>query len=142
MRRGSARPRAHRPRRLSGCHIAGRVYAGSLDGVLVQTIVVVAAVVSCLFWWFVSWRFERTRRAVVWLDLQRPPEPSRWPLVSLIVPACNEALTLRRAVASRLNDDYPNLEMVLIDDRSTDESGRLIDELASPDPRTATVHPP
>jgi len=111
-----------------------------LHRVPVQTIVVVAAVVSCLFWWFVSWRFERTRRAVVWLDQQRPPEPSRWPLVSLIVPACNEALTLRRAVASRLNDDYPNLEMVLIDDRSTDESGRLIDELASRDRRVTAIH--
>src|SRR5260370_34878730 len=105
MRRGSARPRAHRPRRLNGCQTARSVYAGTLHRVPVQTIVVVAAAVSGLFWWFVSWRFERTRRAVVWLDLQRPPAPSRWPLVSLIVPACNEALTLPRAVASRLHDD-------------------------------------
>src|SRR5829696_9863796 len=39
-----------------------------------------------------------------------PPDPPRWPRLSLIIPACNEAASLSNAVASRLAQNSPALE--------------------------------
>ncbi len=52
------------------------------------------------------------------------------PLVSIIVPACNEATTLEPALRSLLQQDYPNLEIIVIDDRSTDTTFKIITKLA------------
>lgn len=62
------------------------------------------------------------------------------PKVSVIIPACNEADTLDAAMASRLADDYPNLEFILIDDRSIDDTGAIVDRIAATDPRVRPLH--
>ena len=67
-------------------------------------------------------------------------EPAEWPRLSVIVPACNEASTLGPALATLLAQDYPNLEVVAIDDRSEDATGLLLDGLAAQDPRLRVVH--
>ncbi len=51
------------------------------------------------------------------------------PLVSVIVPACNEEETLEPALRSLLKQDYPNREFIVIDDRSTDGTFELIKKL-------------
>ncbi len=51
------------------------------------------------------------------------------PLVSIIVPACNEATTLEPALRSLLQQDYPNLEIIVIDDRSIDTTFEIITKL-------------
>lgn len=68
-----------------------------------------------------------------------PPEPAEWPRVSVVVPARNEADRIGPALASRLADDYPDLELVLIDDRSDDGTGDVARELAETDPRLRVV---
>ncbi len=76
--------------------------------------------------------------------LIEPPEQveprSTWPRVSMIVPACNEADTLEAATRAKLSSDYPNLELVLIDDRSTDGTSEIVDRIAANDPRVRAVH--
>ena len=79
------------------------------------------------------------KRLPVFRNLQAPM-PSVWPRLSVVIPACNEAATLESAVATLLQQDYPDLEIVLVDDRSTDGTGELIDRLAHQDPRIRTVH--
>ena len=54
------------------------------------------------------------------IDASPGPNP---PKVSAIVPACNKARSIEGAVRSLLRQDYPNLEVVLVNDRSTDETG-------------------
>ena len=70
----------------------------------------------------------------------RPPEPSKWPALSVVVPACNEATRIEAALASLLAQDYPDLEIVVVDDRSTDGTRAIVERLAQSDPRISAVH--
>lgn len=67
------------------------------------------------------------------------PEPERWPRVSVILAARDEARDIGAAVASRLADDYPEFELILVDDRSTDGTGAVASEAAAGDGRFALV---
>jgi glycosyltransferase involved in cell wall biosynthesis len=68
------------------------------------------------------------------------PMPEVWPHVSVVIPACNEVANLESAVATLLQQDYPDLEIILVDDRSSDGTGEIIDRLARDDPRIRAVH--
>ena len=74
------------------------------------------------------------------LRKQHTPEPAVWPRLSVVIPACNEAANLESAVATLLQQDYPDLEIILVDDRSTDTTGTVIGRLAHQDPRIRSVH--
>lgn len=74
------------------------------------------------------------------VSLEHPPEPAVWPSVSAIVPARDEARSVADAIRSRLDDGYPALQVVAVDDRSTDGTGAIIDELADADPRVVPLH--
>lgn len=57
------------------------------------------------------------------------------PLVSVGMPVYNGAKTLRRALDSILEQDYPNLELIISDNASTDETSKVCREYASRDSR-------
>lgn len=61
-------------------------------------------------------------------------------LISVIVPIYNVQDYLRRCLNSILGQTYCNLEILLIDDGSTDESGSIADEYAVRDSRVRVVH--
>jgi len=69
-----------------------------------------------------------------------PPDPPSWPAVSVVVPACNEARVIEAAVASLLAQDYPHLQIVLVDDRSTDGTAEIAEGLAASDARVSVIH--
>ena len=60
--------------------------------------------------------------------------------ISVIIPCYKAAGTLRRAAESALADAPADLEVLLVDDGSPDETGRLCDELAAADPRIKALH--
>lgn len=62
------------------------------------------------------------------------------PLISVIVPVYNIKEYLPRCVASICNQTYTNLEILLVDDGSTDGTGTLCDELALTDERIRVFH--
>jgi peptidoglycan/xylan/chitin deacetylase (PgdA/CDA1 family)/GT2 family glycosyltransferase len=60
---------------------------------------------------------------------RRPPAPDTKPPVSILVPAYNEAAVIEPAVRSLAASDYPDFEVIVIDDGSTDDTGRIVEEL-------------
>ena len=52
-----------------------------------------------------------------------------WPTLSIVAPARNEARGIEAAVQSLLRLDYPGLEIVIVNDRSTDDTGAILDRL-------------
>lgn len=63
-------------------------------------------------------------------------------LISVIVPVYNVQQYLSQCVESILAQTYQNLEIILVDDGSTDDSGRLCDALAQRDGRVRVIHKP
>jgi chlorobactene glucosyltransferase len=62
------------------------------------------------------------------------------PLVSVLVPARNEAHNIEACIASLLRQDYPNYEVIALDDDSTDATGAILDRLAQGDAHLRVVH--
>ncbi|PNT91462.1 glycosyltransferase [Clostridium thermosuccinogenes] len=62
--------------------------------------------------------------------------------VSVIVPVYNVEKYLRRCVDSIISQTYRNLEIILIDDGSTDSSGEICDEYSKYDDRIIVIHQP
>lgn len=61
-------------------------------------------------------------------------------LISVIVPIFNNSKYIERCVESIRKQTYKNIEIILVDDGSTDNSYEIIDELAKEDDRIITIH--
>lgn len=62
------------------------------------------------------------------------------PNVSIIVPVYNAEGTIRRCIESILHQTYPDFELLLVDDGSSDRSGAICDEYAGQDSRITVFH--
>jgi cellulose synthase/poly-beta-1,6-N-acetylglucosamine synthase-like glycosyltransferase/peptidoglycan/xylan/chitin deacetylase (PgdA/CDA1 family) len=69
---------------------------------------------------------------LAWLHVRRTrprPQASHLPSVAVIVPAYNEAVGIAQAVRSLDASDYPDLELIVVDDGSTDETAAIVEAL-------------
>ena len=62
------------------------------------------------------------------------------PLVSIIIPIYNVERFLSKCLDSVINQTYTNLDILLVDDGSPDESGKICEEYAYRDKRITTIH--
>ena len=61
-------------------------------------------------------------------------------LLSVIVPVYNSGKYIKQCVNSILNQTYSDLEIILIDDGSTDDSGEICDKYEKEDKRVRVIH--
>ena len=81
------------------------------------------------------WRFERANRGP---DGPRPLPDT--PPVSILIPSYNEGDNAEETLGHALALDYPEFEVVAINDGSSDDTGEVLERMAAEHPRLRVVH--
>lgn len=84
--------------------------------------------------WLMSKRHAFAVLASVPVDDEHP-----LPAVSVVIPARNEERNLEQALESVLALDYPDLEIIVVNDRSTDDTGVILEKMAERDAHLVVV---
>ncbi len=79
------------------------------------------------------------RRVPSLLDPASPSQPTSDTSVAVVVPACNEEESIAACLQSLVEQDWPNLHIVAVDDRSTDATGSIMDDLSATYPQRLSV---
>ncbi len=85
---------------------------------------------------------------VTWLHLRPPmdvvvspvPPPEAAPRISVIVPARNEERNIARCLDGLLSQTYPDYELIVLDDRSTDSTPAILQRYAARDKRLSVLN--
>ena len=89
-------------------------------------------ITGSLLYWFI-----RERHRSVFTD---PPKLRETPLVSVLLPCFNEAEQLHETMAVLMASNYPNYEVIAINDGSSDDTGKILDELIHQYPKLRVAH--
>jgi hypothetical protein len=100
----------------------------------------ILAALTLVFWLFAVVVGMRGNRRMTRLANVNAPSPAGWPRVSIVFAARNEAPTVGAAVPTMLALDYPDFELIAVDDRSEDETGTILDRLAASNPTLRVDH--
>lgn len=84
----------------------------------------------------VYWLHNQYHLDIVVEPAAPPPHP---PLISVCIPARNEERNIRACVESVLAQDYPSLEIIVVDDRSSDATPHILADLAARDSRLRPI---
>jgi len=96
--------------------------------------------VSAFFWFVILFTPVRWRMSERWEACDDSQAPhSQLPSLSVIVPARNESDSLPLTLPSWLNQDYPESEIALIDDESTDGTEECAHSISSRSSRTIRI---
>jgi glycosyltransferase involved in cell wall biosynthesis len=93
-----------------------------------------------LFWVTYGLRVAYGATRLPWVRNFLPAPDANCPRISLLFAARDEEEKLSAALATLMEIDYPELEIVAVDDRSQDATGRILDEFAAAHPRLGVVH--
>lgn len=93
-----------------------------------------------LIWLKRHFDINRGRREPVLGPDQAGPPEGKLPALSVLVAAKDEEANIARCVTGLLAQDYPGLQVIVINDRSRDRTGAIIDEFAKRDARLQSVH--
>jgi poly-beta-1,6-N-acetyl-D-glucosamine synthase len=93
------------------------------------------------FWIFgaINYYLRRERKGPT---RTHPPELPYWPKATLVVPCHNEGDNVRETVAYLAEQDYPDFEIIAINDGSRDNTGSVLDELTTIYPKLRVLHLP
>jgi glycosyltransferase involved in cell wall biosynthesis len=93
-----------------------------------------------IFWLTHGLRVAYGATRLPWVRDFAPASDSECPRISILFAARDEEEKLPAALATLMEIDCPNLEVIAVDDRSKDATGRILDEFAVAHPRLRVVH--
>ena len=101
-------------------------------------------VLAALFWVVALLNTVREKRRGRWVikATDALPAPAATPRVSVLIPARNEERNLRACLDSARQLSWPDLEIIVVDDHSTDATGRIAAEAAAADRRVRALSAP
>ena len=117
--------------------------AEHLQGVALMWALNLSGWLATFVTWFVAplgalallWTLAMTMFAYRYQRRRKPSDDDYAPPVSVIVPAYNEAVGIASTVRSLVGSDYPELEVVVVDDGSTDDTADIVAALDLPNVR-------
>jgi len=86
---------------------------------------------GAIFYYF---RFEKK-----YINLKLPPLLKEYPGVAIVVPCHNEEENVRETVTQLLNQQYPDFEVIAINDGSSDQTQQILEEMAEQDKRLRVI---
>jgi len=97
------------------------------------------AALTLLLWLVLSadWFWGMRRLAQLSLDA---PRLGHHPTLSVVIPALNEERAIEKSLRSVLEGDYPGLEVIVLNDRSTDRTGEILEAMKARYPGLQVVH--
>ena len=98
------------------------------------------AAFTALFLAAVTVELVRGGRTMVFLQDVEPLPDEALPFVSIVVPARNEERNIEVALRSVLAQRLPRVEVIVVDDRSTDATGAILERMAAEIPALKVVH--
>ena len=105
---------------------------------LAVTLISVTSVVL-LIWITRHVRISTERRRGFQLD-ENYPTGDEMPMVSVMIAAKDEAANIGRCVTSMLEQDYDNFEIIVINDRSSDDTAKIVERIAEYDSRLRLIN--
>ena len=112
------------------------VFTGKADSVITRF----SHATAILLLLILSYRLVSNLRYLRWVRRQAQDRTQHQPRVSVLVPARNEEGTITECVTSLLNQEYPNIEVIVLNDGSTDSTGAQLDALAAQNARLRVIH--
>lgn len=91
-------------------------------------------------WIVLSYLMMVGRERMTRLKHSRAVLPQEAPRVSILIPARDEAEQIRSCIQRVMQQDYPRFEVIVINDRSTDQTGTVLDQLATENPKLKVLH--
>lgn len=108
--------------------------------IALQLLLTLVIALLCLSWVGILPLSFRSGRRLPRLAEAGLPSVGRWPSVSVVLAVRDDARALYATCQSLLDLEYEGLEIILVDDRSRNDTAALIDQLAERDPRMRCVH--
>lgn len=100
----------------------------------------ILGVLTLVYHLALAFEFMMANRLLVRLGPESSGFEGVWPRVSVILAARNEETGLEQALRSVLSLDYPDLEIIAVNDRSTDATGAILEKIAQENRRLRALH--
>ncbi|HEY0018910.1 MAG TPA: glycosyltransferase family 2 protein [Longimicrobium sp.] len=107
---------------------------------MTESILFWLAAVTAAFFAAAFVELARGGRSLKHMHLLPPADPAAMPSVSIVIAARNEERGIEPALRSVLRQQGERIEVVVVDDRSDDATGAILDRMAAEDPRLRVVH--
>lgn len=105
-----------------------------------HTFATIVFALIAIFWIASSVMTYRGMASIPSLTAIAPFARPAFPRISILFAARDEAEKMPQALASLLKLGYPNYEVIAVDDRSTDATGKILNEFAAKDARLKAIH--